>query len=79
MIGQALKGIALAIAAIIIVIVLLIALGISFITLGTMTVIGMIIRGVGLLILVGAKKIKLCLGLLAIGFIIFLVSYLGLL
>ena len=75
MIGQALGGIGLAIAAI----VVLIALGISFLTLGPMTVIGMIILGAGLLILVGAKKVKLGLGLLAIGFIIFLVSYLGLL
>ena len=75
MIIQALGGIGLAIVAIVVVI----ALGISFLTLGPLAVIGMVILGAGLFILVGAKKIRLGMGLLAIGFIVFLVSYLELL
>jgi len=69
--------IAKAIAGVLVLIIILIALAISFLTIGTLGVIGLIILGVGLLIVIRAKKIKLGLGLLAIGFIIFLVSYLA--
>lgn len=74
MITQIVKSIGLAI----IVIVVLIALGLAFITLGTLTVVGLFILVVGLFML-GARKgpPKIGIALLAVGFIIFLVAYMG--
>ena len=74
MIAQAIKWIGIAI----ITIVLLIALAISFVTIGTLGVIGLIILGAGLFIIIFKRALLKVGAILAvIGFIIFLITYLG--
>jgi len=76
MLGQ----IAQAIAAVIILIVLVIVFAISTITLGTMTAIGLVILAVGLFALISRKVPFKIGGIIAfIGFLIFIIGYMGLL
>lgn len=69
-----------AIAGAIVLIIILIALAISFLTIGTLGVIGLLILGVGLFIIISNKApLKVGAILAVVGFIIFIITYLGLL